>query len=176
MLLRPRDFTPPLRPIAGVPGDSLECKPLDQSALVLTGEAASQLAAEFTAAYTLVGSTARLYATGAQSASAWSGMTSAAGMTCFRAALAQQSAPGVKPLSFTRIPFPRVAPATVAFRTRVALQGLVGQSDAVLLRNGRAQVGVVFLRLPSSFPRAEEVRLARIAAARMATALRRRSR
>jgi hypothetical protein len=173
MALRRVDFPTPVLPVKPDASTGTSCPALDQSDLVLTGEETTQFAAGSGLRYLLAGSDARVYRTGVESARAWQRTTGRAATACFRAAYAQQSTiPGAKLVSFGRAPFPKVAPDTTAFRAVVQLQGIDGQSDVVGLRNGRAQVALVFLGLPDPYPRAEEVRLARLTAKRMAAAVR----
>ena len=172
-VLRRTDFQTPVIPMKPNGASDTTCAALDQSDLVLTGEAASQFASTQGARYRITGSAARVYATGSQSVKAWRRTTSAAALACYRADPALQTLPGAKLVSVKRIAFPQVAPSTYALRAVVDVQGLRSSSDVVGLRNGRAQVALVFLGLPDPYPRAEEVRLARLTATRMAAALRR---
>lgn len=173
MLLRATDFPNAVARMKPSGSSDATCKALDESDLVLSGEAASEFGASGAGRYRIAGSEAMLYETASQSARAWRQTTSAAALTCYR--LESERKPpltGAKLVSLRRVAFPRVAPQTYVLRAVVEVQGLRSQSDVVGLRNGRAQVALAFVGLPTPYPGPEELRLARVTAKRMAKAMR----
>jgi hypothetical protein len=174
MLLRRSDFGPGVKASRSSSDDDLYCEALDESDLVVTGDAESP---DFTGPqaipYLAVGSAGQVYKTAAQSAASWRRGTSSAGYACLRAA-ARQSAKeaGGTLVSFSKAPFPRVAPQTAAFRMRLRSQAIPGIADFVYLRNGRAQASLFFVGVPTAYPRADVTRLATLVAERMAKAMR----
>ena len=152
------------------------CKALDESKLVVTGEAESLDFLKRDASKPLVlvaASLAQVYKTGVQSAASWRQGTSPAGWKCLELGFRQGvKGSGVTLVSLRRVTFPRVAPGVLAFRvtTRVGVLRVI--FDYVVLRAGRAQVALVFTGAPSAFPRADQVRLAEVTARRMADVMR----
>lgn len=156
----------------------------DESDLTLTGEATSrdfQLATGGT--FSFVSSIASVYATAPQAKASWTRVVTPGLVRCFVRLLekeveAQQQAQGIPPAlritSSGRIGFPAVARRTSAYRiSGVITQGqltITMHLDIVLLGGGRANGGFVAASVLKPFPRATEVRLARIAAARMTRA------
>jgi hypothetical protein len=177
MLLRKADFGPGWK--ASKPSDEEDdfyCEALDESDLVLTGEGESldfEKESSSPPAYLLAGSLSYVYETAAQSAASWRRGTSAAALRCMQREyrrLAKEE--GMTFVSLRRIAFPRVAAQMAAFRIKLKVEGVPWIVDFVMMRDGRAQAGPVVGGMPSAFPRAEEVRLAKIVADRMAEAMR----
>ena len=158
----------------------------DESDLTLTGDATSpdfELATGGT--FSFVSSIASVYATAPQAKASWARVVKPGLVRCFVQLLedevgAQQQGQG-NPLELRitasgRVAFPAVAPRTSAYR----ISGVITQGQLtipmhlgiVLLGSGRANGGFIAVSLLKPFPRATEVRLARITAARMTRAQR----
>jgi hypothetical protein len=142
----------------------------DQSRLVETGQADTS----FARGPVLVGSDVTIYRTEVQARTSWSLNAKLAGMQCALEGL-RGSLPAnarITTLRNTRVPFPRLAPRTVAFLLSVRITAPNGATvdahfDAVLLGRGRALAGVIVGSLGSRFPVAEERRLATLMARRL---------
>lgn len=171
MLLRQGDFGPGFRAAPGPPESSdVYCKALDESDLTLTGEARSQTFAAGVEAYS---SLAQVYGSRADSNASWRRGTSSTALECvrkqFRRAFAAQ---GGRLESFGRIPFPRVAEQSAAYRVVVSSQGVRAYLDVVALKQGRAHVALLTVSPLTPVPKEEETRLARVLARRMQSAMR----
>ena len=74
-----------------------------------------------------------------------------------------------------RVPFPKLAPLTVAYRLVITGTGqasaVTAYGDIVVLQRGRAQVGVLVISLGAPLVRAELLFFARTVAQRMAKAM-----
>lgn len=170
MLLRKADFPSTFKASRPSPETHITCDALDESDLTLTGEAESNNFAGGTFLFTSV---AQVYATEADARTSLRRGMSAAGVRCLRETFSRDAArSNVELLSFERISFPRVAQQSVAFRTVARTQGVRAYVDIVVMRQGRAQTGVLFTSLPQAMPRADELRYARLIADRMQRALR----
>lgn len=177
MLLQKTDFAPGWK--ASKPSDEevdFYCKALDESDLVLTGEGESLDFEKESASvlrYLSAGSVSYIYKTAAQSAESWRRSTSAAGLRCaargFDHVIREEGGTFV---SLRPIEFPRLAPQTAAFRVKFKVASIPMIMDMVMMRNGRAQAGPLLVGIPSAFPSAERVRLAKLVAERMAEAMR----
>jgi hypothetical protein len=77
----------------------------------------------------------------------------------------------VRLVSFKKIAFPKLAQRSVAYRAIADQQGVRVYLDLVALQEGRAQVAIVYGAGLSAPPKAEELRLARTVARRMAKAM-----
>jgi hypothetical protein len=77
----------------------------------------------------------------------------------------------VRLLSFKRIPFPKLAQRSVAFRVIAVQQGVRIYLDLVALQYARAQVAIVYGAGLTAPPAAEERKLARVTAGRMTKAM-----
>jgi hypothetical protein len=173
MLVRPADL-PGFRATPSSSVGDFYCKALDESDLTLTGEAQGR---QLALATVLVGSSAQVYESVGDARTAWRRALSPAGVRCAKLVLGREFArQGARLVSLSRISFPRVAQQTTAFRA--TLSGTTPQGelrvyvDVVALMHARAQASVVVgsaLVVPT---RAQEVRLARTVAKRMATAMR----
>jgi hypothetical protein len=173
MLLRAGDLGSTVRVQANAAQPHTTCKGLDQSDLVLTGEARSK---SFVSGITVYSSSAVVYRTLADSRSAWRRSTTRPALVCLEELYAREYAKqGLTLESFTRRSFPLIAQGTLAFRVLLTgeAQGMTVPItiDLVVLRHSRAQVGLVFGSV-SPPSRAEEARLARLTASRMAKAMR----
>lgn len=171
MLLRKSDFGPVFRASKAVDTESdFYCPALDESDLTLTGEAQSQTFAGGVEAYT---SASQVYETKADSSASWGRGTSAAGEQCARREFSRLLARQATRLeSFGRVPFPRLAEKSVAYRLVISSQGIRAFLDVVALKQGRAQVSVLLTSGLTPVPKTEQVRLARLVAGRMQTAMR----
>jgi hypothetical protein len=171
MLLRKADFGIGFRvaPPLGATTD-IYCRALDESKLTLSGKAQSPT---FQGGVESASSLSRVYRSLRDSNTSWRRGTSAAGEKCVRAefgsALISQ---GGQLESFGRIDFPRLAERTSAYRLVVSSQGLRVFLDVVGLKQGRAQVALLFGSGLTPMPREAETRLARTVARRMKTAMR----
>jgi len=155
------------------------CRGLDESDLVLTGEAHTP---EFQLSGHLSGlisfqSVAQVYRSAAHATASWKRANSAAGFACLRAEFRKLgSASGVQFYSLRRLRFPRAAQRTVAYRALY-----IGQPqgrpvrvyfDAIYLGHSRALAGIFIASAVGVFEQRDEARLARLVAGRMAKALR----
>jgi hypothetical protein len=68
--------------------------------------------------------------------------------------------------------FPRLAEKSVAYRLVISSQGIRAFLDLVALKQGRAQVSLLFTSGLTPVPKEEELRLARVVAGRMTKAMR----
>ncbi len=158
--------------------DGARCDALDESDLTVNGDAQSpDFALNQPGIYVTVGSTAQVYRTPREAGLSWSRGTTKQTTRCF-ADIIRLSAPRaqkVRIVSATRLPFPKVAPRTAAFRV-VAILTLEGNRqvrayvDAVVLQHGRVQSGLVFTSLGRPVGQADERGLATVLAQRMAKA------
>jgi hypothetical protein len=152
----------------------VDCAPsVGESDLTLTGEAEGR---QFALGPVFVASAAQVYRTNADSNASWRRATSAAGVECATNLLRREFAKQqITLVSLRRIAFPRVAQRTVAYRVRLSAdtpQGtVVVFVDIVALMHGRAHASVI-VGVPLAPPqRADELRLARLVAGRMARAM-----
>jgi hypothetical protein len=173
MLVRPADL-PGFRAGPAGPEGDFYCRALDESDLTLTGHANGR---QFALGTVSVGSAAQVYESLADARSAWRRATSPAGVRCARTMLAREFAKrGARLVSLEKTAFPRLAQQTAVFRATLSAttpQGtLTVYVDLVALMHSRAHASVVVgsaLVVPT---RAEELRLGRVVAKRMATAMR----
>jgi len=131
------------------------------------------------ARYLAVSSGSEVYETKTQSAESWRRGTSVAGMKCMEAgfrklAKAFTTELGVRTTlaSFKRVSVPPLAPATASYRVVFRMAEISMIMDSIVMRNGRAQAWTLVFATPSAYPRAEQLRLSRIVAGRMAQAMR----
>jgi hypothetical protein len=174
MLLRPADL-PGFRvgPVEG--DDDLYCAAVDESDLTVTGEASGR---QFASGVVFAASSALVYESLADATAAWRRSTSAAGEQCGRTILSTAYArQGVRLVSLRQMAFPRIAPRTVAYRVRFVAttpQGRVPLTlDVFGLMHSRAQATVVLGSALVTPDRGAAVRLTRLVAERMASAMRR---
>jgi hypothetical protein len=168
LLLRRGDLGIGYRTIPSGPPGHLDCAALDESDLTLTGEARS---ATWARDITLVASYANVYRSAANANASFQRSASAAGRRCVARALQRDlGSGGARVLPIRQISFPRVAPRTSAFR--VVLEPAAGGPaitiDLIVLQRSRAQAFFYVGSLGVPPVKAEEVRLARIVAARLA--------
>lgn len=175
MLLRKADFGPGVKASKQSDEDfDFYCKALDESDLVLTGEADSlDFDATADGKFRTASSGAQIYKTAVQSAESWRRGTSAAGLQCAEAGFRKMAKEvDATFIYFRQIAFPRLAPQTAAYQVKLSKDGLPLIFDIIWFRNGRAQSGPFFAAAPGAYPREEEIRLARIVAQRTAQAMR----
>ncbi|MGH3110856.1 MAG: hypothetical protein ACRDQT_08055 [Gaiellaceae bacterium] len=150
--------------------DDYYCRALDESDLTLTGETTR----EFVRAAVGIGSVAQIYESLADANASWRRGTSRAGQRCiadlYRRALMRQ---GVRDVTFARLAFPRLAQRSVAFRLTGFVRGIPAFFDLVVLQHARAHAGLLMTSALQPVLRAEQIRLARLVASRMAKAMRR---
>ncbi len=171
MVLRKADFGSGFMTAPSPSGQGdVYCKALDESDLTITGEAQSP---SFVGGVASTSSLSRVYESVADSNASWRRGTSKAGERCLRVVFSKTAAAqGGRLTSLERLRFPKVAQRTSAYRLVIEAQGLRGFLDVVALKQSRAQVGLLFVSALNPTPRGEEVRLARIVARRMKTAMR----
>ena len=149
--------------------DDFYCAALDESDLTLTGEAESP---SFTSTAEFVSSRAYVYRTRADADASWRRGTSARGQKCLRDGLrGELRGTSVRLVSFRKLPFPKLARRSVLYRVVADQQGIRIYLDLVALQHSRAQVAIVYGSGLSPPPAAEERRLAKVTAARMAKAM-----
>jgi len=170
MLIRKADMGPAFTSNPGTGGNpSFYCEALDESDLTLTGEAESP---SFTSTVEFVSSRAYVYRSRSDSDASWRRGTSIAGQNCLREGLrGELQGTSVRLLSFKRIPFPKLAQRSVAFRVIAVQQGVRIYLDLVALQYARAQVAIVYGAGLTAPPAAEERKLARVTAGRMTKAM-----
>ena len=171
MLLRKSDFSPAFAagPASGGASD-FYCAALDESDLTLTGEAESP---SFAGGFEFLTSTAYVYESRADSDASWKRGTSAAGQKCIREGLRREvQGTSVRLVSFRKIPFPGFGQRSVLYRAVAEREGIRVYVDLVALQQSRAQVAIVYGAGLTPPPAAEERRLAKVTAARMAKAMR----
>lgn len=147
---------------------------VSEADLVLTGDAEGK---QFESGPVFVGSAAHVYASERDSATSWRRSTTAAALTCAKAYYRRNfEAQGARLRSIRKIAFPRVADRTAAYRITISTdtpQGpLDGYADLVALKHGRAQATLFVGAILVVPPKDAEVRLARLVAGRMKTAMR----
>ena len=177
MLLQQSDFAPGFKRDAASnqPDPHIDCpRSISEADLTLTGDVEGSL---FTRGVVSVQSIAQIYESAADASASWRRGTSAAGVECAKRLLRRVFAKGqLRFVSLRKVPFPRVGQRTVAYR--VVLSGNEGQVtfklylDLVVVMHSRAHAQVIAGSALQPVPKAEQVRLARIVAGRMARALR----
>jgi len=176
MLVKKADLPPGFRPqLSSGPDPHTDCPAsVSESDLTLTGDVEGP---QLALGLVFVSSASQVYASAADASASWRRATSAAGTKCatelLRREFAQQ---GVRLVSLRKMAFPRVSERTVAYRVRLSAKTEQGMLrvyvDLVALMRSRAQATVVVGSAFAPPERAEELRLARILAGRMATAMR----
>lgn len=147
---------------------------VSESDLTITGEADGK---QFALGVVFVASASQVYASMADASASWRRATSPEGVNCATALLRREfSKQGIDLVSLRKIAFPRVSERTVAYRVRLSATTEQGRVplyvDIVALMRSRAQATVIVgsaLVVPT---RVDELRYARLVAARMARAMR----
>jgi hypothetical protein len=177
MLVRQADLPPGFRAQPASTADPhVSCpRSVSEADLTLTGEAEGR---RFALGVTSVASSAEVYRSRRDANASWRRSNSSAGVACARTLLRNGLASqGIRVQSLRRIAFPRVSERTVAYRVHLLArtpQGTVAlYLDLVALMHTRA-VATVVVGTPFVPPsRSDELRLARLVAGRMESALRR---
>ena len=148
------------------------CDSVDESDLTVTGDANS---ANFSrdAAGIAVGSSASVYRSQRESNAAWRRAGTTKAVQCF-ADLVRLTSPAprkVRIVSAKRIPFPQVAPSSLAYRV-IAAVSVGGRTvkayfDAILLRRGTVQSAIVVTSVGRAVGLGQERALAAVVAGRM---------
>ena len=144
------------------------------SDLTLTGEADGQV---FALGVVFVESATQVYETVIDADASWRRSTSTAGTACVSTLLRREyEKQGIRLVSLRKIAFPRVAQRTAAYRVKTSVTSaqrpVLIYIDLVALMHSRAHATVLVGSALVAPPRAEEVRLTRIVAGRMAKAMR----
>ena len=174
MLLRQPDVGPGFRVLpsssSGPTNLGFDCPALDERDLTLTGEARSS---NFSSGIYTISSASGIYASIADANASWRRGTSPAGFRCLTSVFRRvASSTGVRFVSLRRIAFPAVAPKTFAFRWQTLANGVRLYADVVFLMRSRAQAAAFFIAAVDPLERAEQVRLTRAIATRMARQMR----
>jgi hypothetical protein len=170
MLLRSSDFGPAYRAIPPTSSTSqFYCPALDESRLTITGKRQSPT---FQGGVEFASSLSRVYRTAGEAATSWKLGTTPAGEACARKELESQfRTAGTRVASFTRMPFPRFTERSQRYRVVIESQGVRAFVDAIALKKGRAEVGLILGSGLTPMPIDEEIRLTRSVARRMASAM-----
>jgi hypothetical protein len=176
MLLRRADLPPGFRAQTSSSEDPhVDCAPaVGESDLTLTGEAEDK---QFALGPVFIASSAQIYRSNGDADASWRRSTSAPGVACARDVLRREFAKQqIRLVSLRPFAFPRVAQRSVAYRVRLSATTAQGPVelfvDVVALMHGRAHASVI-VGLPLAPPqRTDELRLARLVAGRMASAMR----
>jgi len=152
-----------------------QCKALDESDLTVTGNAESPVFTTQDPVLVRVSSFAMLYRTAAEASTSWRRGTSEAGFRCAASYFKRSFNDGTTRFGSLRwIPFPHVAPRTIALRLRFSVmqngQWFPVVLDVVVLQRGRMQTEVVFARAGRPVSSAEREAVARLLAGRLAGA------
>ncbi len=176
MLVKKADLPLGFRPqLSSGPDPHTDCPAsVSESDLTLTGEVEGP---QLALGLVFVSSDAQIYTSAADASASWRRVTSAAGTKCATEILRREFAKqGVRLVSLRKMAFPRVSERSVAYRVKLSAtteQGMLPvYVDLVALMRSRAQATVVVGSALTPPARAEELRLARIVAGRMATAMR----
>jgi hypothetical protein len=157
---------------AAMPTPGTRCRSYSPnlSRLVETGAAASR---QFSRGRWTTSSDVRLFATPDQAAAAWKELASGRMLSCVREAFASTPTIHVRALSNRRLPFPRLAPRSVAFRSSFRLTGFAdpkpfrGTFDLIVLGRGRALAALATSADGGTFPATLERHLAALIASRL---------
>ena len=147
---------------------------VSESDLTLTGDAEGR---QFALGVVFVSSAAQVYESVTDASASWRRATSGPGTACATEVLRREFAKqGVDLVSLRRIAFPRVSERSVAYRVTLSATTAQGKVpvyvDLVAMMHSRAQATVVVGSALVPPQRAEELRLARVVAGRMAMATR----
>lgn len=151
--------------------DDFYCRAVDESDLTVTGEAVGP---NLSGRLEAVRSAATVYRSLTDANSAWRRGSSKAGGECLRrSALDEIKGTGTRLVSFEKRPAPSMAQRSLAFRfVFERWDNLRVYVDIVVLQQSRAQVGLIFESLGGSVTTKFITTLAKLVAARMATAMR----
>ena len=176
MLVKRTDLPTGFRPqLSAAPDPHVGCSAsVSESDLTITGDAEGP---QLALGVVFVSSAARIYESVADASASWRRSTSAAGTKCATQLLRREFAKqGVGLVSLRKIAFPRVSERSVAYRVELSAMTSQGTApvyvDIVALLRSRGQATVIVGSAVVPPQRAEELRLARIVARRMASSLR----
>lgn len=176
MLVKRTDLPTGFRPqLSGGSDPHSACSAsVSESDLTITGDAEGQ---QLALGVVFVSSAARVYKSVADASASWRRSISAAGTKCATQVLRREFAKqGVGLVSLREVSFPRVSERSVAYRVELSAMTSQGTApvyvDIVALLRARGQATVIVGSALVPPQRAEELRLARIVADRMATAMR----
>lgn len=155
VVLTKADVGAGFRAVPSPKGGNGYCAALDESSLTRTGKAESPV---FTQGATLITSRVDVYRTVGDAETSWRQGVSPAGRRCLESVL---DGTGVPPTVST-LSFPRLAKRTFALRIDGA-----ATFDLVVLQEGRIQAVTAFVSGVGPLPRADEVAMMRIVAARL---------
>ena len=176
MLVKRTDLPAGFQPqLSGAADPHVDCAAsVGESELTLTGDAEGR---QFALGVGFVSSAAQVYESVADASASWRRSTGAAGTKCATELLRQEFAKqGVDLVSLRKVSFPRLAERSVAYRVTLSAMTAQGKVpvyvDLVAMLRSRAQATVIVGSALVPPQKVEELRLARIVAGRMATALR----
>ena len=176
MVVKRTDLTAGFRaqPSAGE-DPHVDCsRSVGEADLTITGDAEGP---QLAFGVSFVSSAARVFESVADASTAWRRASSATGTKCATELLRREFAKlGVSLVTFRKIPFPRLSERSVAYRAELSAMTAQGTVpvyvDIVALLRSRGQATVIVGSAVVPPQKAEELRLARIVARRMATAMR----
>ncbi len=147
---------------------------VSEADLTLTGDAEGP---QLALGVSFVSSAAQVYGSVTDASASWRRAISAAGTRCATELLRREFAKqGVDLVSLRKVAFPRVSERSVAYRVTLSATTAQGKVpvyvDLVAMMRSRAQATVVVGSALIPPQKAEELRLARIVAGRMSTAMR----
>jgi hypothetical protein len=158
------------------PEPHVECAAsVSESDLTLTGEADGKTFES--GGIVFIGSVAQVFATQRDADASWRRSTSAAGIACAKTQIrAAYKSQNLTLRSLVKIPFPRVSDRTAAFRAAFSLPTPQGAApvfqDYIAIAHSRAHATVAVAAALVKPTRSAELRLARLVAGRMKTAMR----
>ena len=147
---------------------------VSEADLTLTGNAEGP---QLALGVLFVSSAAQVYESVADASASWRRTTSAPGTRCATELLRREFAKqGVDLVSLGKVAFPRVSERSVAYRVTLSATTAQGKVpvyvDLVAMMRSRAHATVIVGSALVPPPKAEELRLARLVAGRMTTAMR----
>jgi hypothetical protein len=146
---------------------------VSETDLTLTGEDEGRA---YESGPVFIGSSSQVYESQADADASWRRSTGAAGLVCMRAELRAVFEPEGTLKSLRKLAFPSLAQRRIAYRATISVKNPQGAVplyiDLVGLAQGRAHVSMVVGAVFAVPQRAAVVRLARIVAGRMKTAMR----
>ena len=176
MLVKRTDLPAGFRPQLSSGSDPhVDCPAaVGESDLTLTGDVEGR---QLALGGLFVSSAAQVYESVADASASWRRATSVPGTRCATELLRREFAKqGVELVSLRKVAFPRVSARSVAYRVTLSATTAQGKLpvyvDLVAMTRSRAQATVIVGSALVTPPEAEELRLARIVAGRMATAMR----
>jgi hypothetical protein len=176
MLLKKTDLPAGFRALPRGSGEPhIDCSQVvSENDLTLTGDAEGL---QFVLGAVSVNSASQVYESASDASASWRRGTSPAGTRCLTDLLRREfSRQGIRVVSLRKVAFPPVSERTVAYRVTLSAQTSQGPvpiyADVVVLARSRALAQVFVASGLVAPSRAEEIRLARLVAGRMARAMR----